>query len=342
MGIRRGSVAAQTGPDPASVGVAQVLRLARQEGSVRAAWQQHRNVDATAVAKALSELSGLPMMEDVDINLVQPEVVRPVPLAMAREVGLVPMYVVDGNLIVGIGELSALPHLDDLRVLLGHPVRPVLLPVDVLDNAINKAWDKAAQSAQAVLAEAGEDEEEDDDLFLDEDLLDDPNEAPIIRFVNALLTQAIKERASDIHIEPFEKELLVRFRVDGVMHNTIQPPNKYKDSIVARIKIMAGLNIAEKRLPQDGRIRRKHRRSRDRPAREHRASAPRRARRHAYPREGRGLRARRHRHERQRSWRRLARAHPASRTASCWCAVPPAPESRPRCTRPWPRSTAPT
>ena len=89
------------------------------------------------------------------------------------------------------------------------------------------------------------------------DLADDPNQAPIIRFVNAVLTQAIKERASDIHIEPFEKDLVVRFRVDGVLSEAVRPPGGLKNSIVARIKIMAGLNIAEKRLPQDGRIRRR-------------------------------------------------------------------------------------
>ncbi|MFT7518116.1 MAG: general secretion pathway protein E [Kiritimatiellia bacterium] len=259
MAIRRGLLAVEAEPSAvqAGAGVARVLQLARAEGSVRAAWQQHRDVSALEVARALSDLSGLPFIEDVDINLIEPAVIRPVPLSMAREHGFVPMYVSDGYLLVGIGELSTLPHLDDLRVLMGHPVRPVLMPVDALDKAINQAWDKAAQSAHAVLAESGDADDDDDDLFLDADLLDDPNEAPIIRFVNALLTQAIKERASDIHIEPFEKELLVRFRVDGVLHNTIQPPYKYKDSIVARIKIMAGLNIAEKRLPQDGRIRRR-------------------------------------------------------------------------------------
>jgi general secretion pathway protein E len=92
------------------------------------------------------------------------------------------------------------------------------------------------------------------DLKLDEDLVDDPNQAPIIRFVNSLFSQAIKERASDIHIEPFEKELSVRFRTDGVLYEVVKPPPRLQASIVSRIKIMAGLNIAEKRIPQDGRI----------------------------------------------------------------------------------------
>ena len=272
MGIRRAihatvpeATAPHRGPlsdaERTAEAVRGILEAARAPGTtVRSVWHQRRDVDATALAHALADLSGLEVVESFDVNKVEVDLIRPVPLTLAREHGLLPLYVDDrGDLVVAVADLSSLPRLDDLRTLLRRPIRPVLMPMDVLDKAINQSWDKAAQDAQSVLAEAGEDEEEDDDdLFLDEaDLLDDPNEAPIIRFVNALLTQAIKERASDIHIEPFEKELVVRYRVDGVLHESIQPPYKFKDSIVARIKIMAGLNIAEKRLPQDGRIRRR-------------------------------------------------------------------------------------
>jgi len=86
-------------------------------------------------------------------------------------------------------------------------------------------------------------------------LLDSNDEAPIIRFVNSLITQAYKERASDIHIEPFETELIVRYRIDGLLYEVLRPPFKATSSIISRLKIMAGLNIAEKRLPQDGRFR---------------------------------------------------------------------------------------
>jgi len=88
-----------------------------------------------------------------------------------------------------------------------------------------------------------------------QDLLDTDDEAPIIRLVNSLLFRAAKERASDIHIEPMERELLVRFRIDGVLQEVIKPPKRYQNSIVSRVKVMGQLNIAEKRLPQDGRIR---------------------------------------------------------------------------------------
>jgi general secretion pathway protein E len=88
-----------------------------------------------------------------------------------------------------------------------------------------------------------------------DDLLDSSDEAPVIRFVNSLITQAYKERASDIHIEPFENELVVRYRIDGILYEVLRPPQNAAASINSRIKIMAGLNIAEKRLPQDGRFR---------------------------------------------------------------------------------------
>ena len=80
------------------------------------------------------------------------------------------------------------------------------------------------------------------------------NEAPIVKLVNHLIVQAVKEDASDIHIEPFEKELRVRYRIDGEMYQRVIPPKRYQSAIVSRIKIMANLNIAEKRIPQDGRI----------------------------------------------------------------------------------------
>ena len=120
-----------------------------------------------------------------------------------------------------------------------------------LRDLTNAAYDAASRTASAVIDEIEEEEGYvSDDLQLGEDLLDDPNQAPIIRFVNSLLTQAIKERASDIHIEPFEKELSVRFRVDGVLYEVVKPPRRLQASIVSRVKIMAGLNIAEKRIPQ--------------------------------------------------------------------------------------------
>ena len=216
-------------------------------------------VDRRAAANALGSLSGLPVLSDIPPEAVDAELVRRVPLNLAREKGFLPMYVAEGELVVGISDLHAQTALDDLRLLTGLPVRPVLVPADLLERLTNDAYDRAAKSASDILDTVDEDQvRTEDGLSLeDAELLDDPNQAPIIRFVNALLSQAIKERASDIHIEPFEADLVVRMRIDGVLHEKHRPPFKLRSPIVSRIKIMAGLNIAEKRLPQDGRIRRK-------------------------------------------------------------------------------------
>ena len=122
---------------------------------------------------------------------------------------------------------------------------------------INQALDKAAQSASDVLGEMAEDGdlEEDGEIFVGEDLLDNPQSAPMVRFVNSILSQAIKQKASDIHIEPFEKDLSVRLRVDGVLQEDVQPPRGWKEQLVSRIKVMSNLDIAKKNIPQDGRIR---------------------------------------------------------------------------------------
>ena len=220
-------------------------------------------VDPAKIAEVLSQLSGLPVMPTVDFESIEAELVLPLPLNVARDKGVLPLYRVDRQVVVAIADLSSMTALDDLRVLLGSPIRPVLMPADVLKSLMDKTYEKAKSSmtASSVLEDAEDNDEEnvsETDLMIeDADILDDSSDAVIIRFVNALLAQAVREGASDIHIEPFEKDLSVRFRIDGVLYNKVSPPYRLRNSISARIKIMAGLNIAEKRLPQDGRIRKR-------------------------------------------------------------------------------------
>jgi len=216
------------------------------------------DVDPLVAAQALERVTGLPLWKELDFERLEPEHVSDFPLAISRDRGVLPLYLDNGDLLVGVYDLAGLSTLDDLGVLLNHPVRPILLPSDLLSEATNNVYDRAAKSASEILGDVDEDKHGGDDLELaDAELIDDPNQAPIIRFVNALLSQAIKERCSDIHIEPFEKDLMVRFRIDGVLHTKHTPPYKLRNPIVSRIKIMAGLNIAEKRLPQDGRIKKR-------------------------------------------------------------------------------------
>ncbi len=220
--------------------------------------QRVQAAPSEAVGKALAAMLGFPFRDSIDHEAVDVELVTPISLAMAREEGFLPCWRDGAFVRVAIADGRALTVLEDLRLLYQAPVRPFVVSSDVLRNATNKAYDRAAKSASATLEGIIEDGIEDDgtgDLNLTGDIVDDPNQAPIIKFVNSLLSNAVKDRASDIHIEPFEKELVVRFRIDGVLYEIVKPPPKLQASIVSRVKIMAGLNIAEKRIPQDGRIR---------------------------------------------------------------------------------------
>ncbi|MEZ4467522.1 MAG: ATPase, T2SS/T4P/T4SS family [bacterium] len=131
-----------------------------------------------------------------------------------------------------------------------------MVPEQELIDAINKVFDRRA-AAIDVLDEMDEEKVVNVDGGIEElefDIIDTDDEAPIIRLVNAIMAQAVKERASDIHIEPFERYLAVRFRVDGVLNEIAQPSKRLHAAVSSRIKVMAGLDIAEKRIPQDGRI----------------------------------------------------------------------------------------
>ncbi|HHO50977.1 MAG TPA: type II secretion system protein GspE, partial [Deltaproteobacteria bacterium] len=261
MGIRRIGMdesLRELGVEDAQLDQARTV-AARKDLSFQKAAMEVKGLDSLAMARAYSRLSGLPVLESIHTESIEPETIRALPHHLARQHNVLPLHLnTDGELFIGMAHLGAMSILDDLRVLYNHPIRPVLVPADVLAHATQEAYDRAAQSAEAIIDQADDEIEGDGDLDLeDAELLDDPNQAPIIRFVNAVLSQAIKERASDIHIEPYEKDLVVRYRVDGVLKESLRPPSKFKSTIVARIKIMAGLNIAEKRLPQDGRIRRK-------------------------------------------------------------------------------------
>jgi general secretion pathway protein E len=140
-------------------------------------------------------------------------------------------------------------------MLLGGEVKPVIASSYEIVNAINAVYNKDSESGDEAISELHEGEEIADDFNEPVDLLDADDEAPIIRLVNTLLFRAVKQKASDIHIEPFEREVKVRFRINGILYDIISPPKRAQNAIISRIKIMSQLNIAEKRIPQDGRIR---------------------------------------------------------------------------------------
>ncbi len=145
----------------------------------------------------------------------------------------------------------------EVRRFVGAPIRLEAVNDEVFNQTLAQLYDQTGGDAQAMVQDLGEDLDLDqvaESLAETQDLLESEDDAPIIRLINAILTQAIKEGASDIHFEPFESRLAVRLRVDGILREILQPPKELTPLIVSRLKVMAKLDISEKRLPQDGRI----------------------------------------------------------------------------------------
>jgi general secretion pathway protein E len=214
-------------------------------------------VSADDVAKALALQLDLPYHAQVALDAVDAELVRQVPINFAKQALILPLGLEGESVALLVADPLDTTVLDHARMLLQRNVSPHVATGAVIVDAINGVYDRAVNEAEQLV---GEMEAQDlqslaHELEEPQDLLDTDDEAPIIRLVNSLLFRAAKERASDIHIEPMERELLVRFRIDGVLQEIIKPPKRYQNSIVSRVKVMGQLNIAEKRLPQDGRIR---------------------------------------------------------------------------------------
>lgn len=208
---------------------------------------------------ALAAQLDLPIMLELNPDAVPDDVLRVVPIGFARQHRLLPLgRSDDGVVFAATSDPLNTAALDELRLLLQAELEVAIVPSDVVLAAVNNAYDRVRAQAGAAV-DALDDGASASEIAEEEvpDLLDakDDDEAPIIRLVNSLFSQAVKERSSDIHIEPFETSMMVRFRVDGVLKEIVRPPKRFQATILSRVKIMAGLNIAEKRLPQDGRIR---------------------------------------------------------------------------------------
>ena len=217
-------------------------------------------VSADQVLEALSRQLGLPVLPSIDIGNIDENLIERVPIGFAKAHGIVPIQrTSDGAIRVAVANPLATAPLDDLRLLFeSSEIRLELANQRTILGAINEVYDRGASATDALAEDAAEDL---DTLASEisqepQDLLEASDDSPIIKLVNSLLQHAVKERASDVHLEPFENELRVRFRIDDVLYEPIKPlPRSLQSSIVSRIKIMGGLNIAERRLPQDGRIR---------------------------------------------------------------------------------------
>ncbi|MDP8234443.1 MAG: ATPase, T2SS/T4P/T4SS family [Candidatus Saelkia tenebricola] len=181
---------------------------------------------------------------------INPEAVKKVPAKFALHYQLMPFAIKDNVLEVALGDPLNIQVIDDLKMLINIDVRPYLASEESIMDAIRKIYGLGAGTVEGMLQK--EDLPEEEHVEIEEDVAD----SSIINFVNQILSQAIRERATDVHIEPFEDEIIVRYRIDGMLHKIPLPSgiNQFQSTIASRIKVMASLNIAEKRLPQDGRI----------------------------------------------------------------------------------------
>ena len=212
------------------------------------------------VTNFLSRQYGVPAI-NLQYFEIDSSVTKLIPEETARKHHILPLSRVGASLTIAMVDPTNVFAMDDIKFMTGFNIEPVVASETSIMEGIDKAYAAAAvpeANLDEIMASMGE--EADVELQAEEeekalaDLEASAEEAPIVKLVNLILTDAVKRGASDIHIEPYEKDYRVRFRIDGVLQNIMQPPLKLKDAITSRIKIMAKLDISEKRLPQDGRI----------------------------------------------------------------------------------------
>jgi general secretion pathway protein E len=227
---------------------------------------RQRAAGEDVVLRAVADQVGIPYQDRLPVDQIDATFATKLPISFLKQHRLLPVRGLGeknpdgvaadpanpGPVMVAMADPLDVWALDDVRAQLGTEVVATAVPPQRILEAINHVYGQ--QQEKGNLGEGDEDLGDAEELV---DILDVSDEAPIIRWVNSLMFNAVKERASDIHIEPGEKELIVRYRIDGVLYEVRRAAKQFIPSIISRVKIMAGLNIAEKRLPQDGRIRRK-------------------------------------------------------------------------------------
>jgi general secretion pathway protein E len=241
--VRQGALSAER--------LEQALEVAQEKGvRLKDVLSSTQALDEESYVEALARELGLAVLTRVQVDQVPAELIEKVPINFARQHRLLPFAEQNGVVRVAMSNVLDLSPLDDLRALLGKRCEAVAAPDDMVDDAINRVYERRNENA---LAET----DKEDDVEELQDLIDMTDEAPVIRWVNNLFYEAVRDRASDIHIEPSDSDVTVRYRIDGNLYEVKKAHKAFLPSIMARVKIEANLNIAEKRLPQDGRITKK-------------------------------------------------------------------------------------
>jgi type IV pilus assembly protein PilB len=212
-------------------------------------------IEESKLTDFLSKQYGVPAINLKEFD-VEPDIIKLVPKDVASKHLVVPVNRAGSALIVAMCDPSNIYAVDDLKFLTGYNIEAVVASEPAIREAIERFYAEKGPSLESIVEDMGVDDVELTETSEDnvEEAAKAADDAPVIKLVNLILKDAIGKRASDIHVEPYEKDFRVRFRIDGVMYEVMKPPMKLRNAIISRLKIMASLDISERRLPQDGRI----------------------------------------------------------------------------------------
>ena len=219
-------------------------------GSIQGCIIEKKFATQEDIAKAYAKYAGLEYIDTVTDKTADLDLLARVPLKFLRDNEVMPVKI-DGRIVILTADPSDFQPLDELNMLLGGGTTYAVAPLAVITNGINRYY--PLEGTERMMKELEEEEEVPKEVAFEEieekDILGMATEAPIIKLVNNIFFQAVKRNASDIHIEPFEKEIRVRYRIDGVMYNVMTPPKRIQGALTSRIKIMAHLDICRKTHP---------------------------------------------------------------------------------------------
>ena len=215
------------------------------------------SIAETDLTNFLSKQYGVPSISLKDFD-IDDDVIKLIPKATAEKHQVIPVNRAGSSLIVAMSDPSNIFAIDDIKFLTGYNVEVVVASEPAIREAIEKYYSERGPSYEDLIQGFDDSEvsvlDDGEDTGDVVDLEKSAGEAPVVKLVNLILLDAIKKGASDIHVEPYEKDFRVRFRIDGVLYEVMKPPMKLRSAIISRLKIMASLDISERRLPQDGRI----------------------------------------------------------------------------------------
>src|SRR4051812_7925809 len=240
--VQRGLVS----EDQIDAAMAEQTRTSRSLGRILVA---NGAITESDLVEALAQQAGIEFVDISDVH-IDATAASTISDALARRYQALPIAWDGATLVVAMADPSNVLAVDDIRSVTGADIRPVVSTREAIEEAINRVH-RLDDEVQDVTTQAAGTIDVDEDLASLREVTED---APIVKLANLIIRQAVQDRASDIHIEPTEHDLRIRYRIDGVLHEVMRPPKRVQSGLISRLKIMADVDIAERRLPQDGRM----------------------------------------------------------------------------------------